>query len=236
MFATSDEIDELLGESVAGASRSLRLGADSPIYAVRLAQALMQSHPEIVVEVRIDNARDTLRRLQDASVDLAIVSDPHMDGQFFYEPLFADFLNVPVAASHSLAHGSVFPLAALSREWLLVREPASKTRAATEMLLSSVGVTPFRVLELHGREAIREAIALGMGISLFFSTECPPDKRLFFMRPDHQAERAQLTGYVVCRAERRRTATMRAAFKAAESLKPLSPRSLHGIQQSAAKP
>jgi DNA-binding transcriptional LysR family regulator len=234
MFATSDEIDELLSDN-AGAARAVRLGSDSPVYAARLAQALTLLNPETAVEVRIENARETLKRLKDAVVDVAIVSDPPMDGQFFYEPLFADNLNVAVPADHALSGAGVFPLHTLVHERLLLREPASKTRTATEMLLAQVGVVPGRVSELHSREAIREAIALGMGVSLFFSTECPPDARLAFLAPDTQAERAQLTGYVVCRLERRRTAAMRTILRAAETLKPLSPRPLHDLTRTAAE-
>ena len=234
MFATSDEIDELLEDSVDAISPSIRLAADSPIYAARLAQALIAAHPEATMEVRVDNARETLLRLQDAKVDIAIVSDPPMDSHFFYEPLFADCLHVAVRSDHPHAGDGVFPLAALARERLLVREPASKTRDATERLLAAVDVTPARIIEVHSREAIREAIALGMGVSLFFSSECPPDRRLSFLPTDRQTDRAQLTGYVVCRVERRRTAIMRSVFRAAETLKALSPLPLHGLHQHGA--
>jgi DNA-binding transcriptional LysR family regulator len=109
MFATSEEIDELLGDTVGGAALSIRIGADSPIYAVRLARAVLSAHPEAAVEVRIDNGREALGRLQDAQVDVAILSDPPMDGQFFYEPLFADYLAVAVPAGHPLAGGRGIP-------------------------------------------------------------------------------------------------------------------------------
>jgi DNA-binding transcriptional LysR family regulator len=233
MFATSEEIDELLGDSVGADAFALRIGGDSPVYAVRLAQALMSAHPEAVVEVRIDNAREALARLHDAQVDVAILSDPPMDGQFFYEPLFADYLAVCTPADHPLAKAEVFPLEALARERLLMREAASKTRTAIEVLLAAADVIPERVVELHGREAIREAIALGMGVSLFFSAECPPDPRIACLRPDRQPDRAQLTGYVVCRIERRRTPMMRAALAAAETLKALSPLPLHNLEPAA---
>ena len=229
MFATSDEIEELLGGGAETVSRSIRLGADSPIYAARLAKAVMAAHPEAAVEVRIDNARETLRRLQEANVDVVVSSDPPMDGQFFYEPLFADCLMVAVAARHPRAKDGFVRLEALADERLLIREPASKTRAAMEMLLAAANVAPAYVIELHSREAIREAVALGMGVSLFFSSECPPDARLAFLRPAPQADRAQLIGYVVCRVERRRTAMMRAVFAAAETLKTLSPLPLRGL-------
>lgn len=224
MFATSEEIDDLLGDRIAAAPRAIRLGADSPNYAARLVRALMLSNPEIELEVHIDNARDTLRGLQNAAVDVAIVSDPPMDNQFFYEPLFADFLNVAVHAGHFLAGAPEFPLHTLATEVLLVREPASKTRAATELLLAAAEIDPARVLEFHSREAIREAIALGIGVSLLFSTECPPDSRLVFLPPDRQGDRTQLTGYLVGRSDHRRTAAMRAILQAAQTLKALSPR------------
>ncbi|MGA0600985.1 LysR substrate-binding domain-containing protein [Caulobacter sp. KR2-114] len=227
MFATSDEIDELLDDRIDTGSGSVRIGADSPVYAARLAQALMQAHADMVVEARIDNAGDAMRCLQDAKVDVAILSDPAMDGQFFYEPIFADYLQVVLPVGHRLARSPVFPLAALAEERVIIREPASKTRAAMETLMASAGVFPAQVMELHSREAIREAIALGMGVSLFFSSDCPPDTRLALVRPDRQGERAQLTGYLVGRVERRRTAMMRAVLTAAQTLKALSPLPLH---------
>ena len=233
MFATSEEIDELLGDKVDAEGFSIRIGSDSPIYAVRLARALLQAHPEAGVEVRIDNAREALGRLQSAQVDVAILSDPPMDGQFFYEPVFADYLTVAVPADHPLARAPVFPLQALGRERLLMRETASKTRTAIETLLAAAEVSPERVTELHGREAIREAIALGLGVSLFFSAECPPDPRIACLPPDRQPDRAQLTGYVVGRVERRRTGMMRAALAAAETLKALSPLPLETARKRA---
>ena len=227
MFATSLEIDELLGESVGVAFRSIRIGSDSPTYAARLAQALILAHPEIAMEVRIQNARETLRQLQDAKVDVAIVSDPPMDGQFFYEPLFADYLSIAVPAGHPLAKAQVFPLAALAGERLLIRETASKTRAASERLLGIANVSPGQVTELHSREAIGEAIALGLGVSMFFSSECARDPRIAHLRPDRQADGIQLTGYLVCPVDRRRMPAMRHVLEAAEPLKALSPLPLH---------
>lgn len=230
MFATSDEIEQLLDGDWKRTSSLVRIGADSPIYAARLAKALVQERPELSIEVRIDNARETLRNLRDATVDVAIVSDPAVDGQFFYQPLFADNLKVAVSRSHRFARAASFPLSCLKQERLLIREAASKTRAAMDMLLGATGAAVGKVSELHSREAIREAVALGIGVSFFFSSECPPDNRLVFLAPEPQPDGAQLTGYVICRLERRRTPLMRAALAAATTLQGLSPLPLHGVR------
>ena len=236
MFATSDQIEELLEGEADSAAQPIRIGSDSPIYAARLARALVRARPDAALEVRIDNARETLRGLREAGVDVAIVSDPPMDGQFFYEPLFADRLMVALPADHPMASGRAYPLELLAYEPLMIREPASKTRGAMEMLLGFAEVTPGRVIEVHSREAIREAVAEGLGVSLFFSSECPPDARLAFLPPDPAPERAQLTGYLVCRIERRRTTMMRAALAAAETLKGLSPLPLAPLERGREAP
>ena len=229
LFAISGEIEELLGEAPASEPLTIRLAADSPIYAARLAQALMDTDPHLSVEVHIDNSQATLGQLLEARADVAIVSDPKIDPRFAYKPLFIDHLKLVMPAGHPLAGQPSFPLAALTDECLLMREPTSKTRGAAESLLRAHDVRPARQVELHSREAIREAVALGLGVSLFFSSECPPDARLVALAPDCQPDTALLTGYVVCCVERRRSAFMRSVLAAAATLEGLSPIALDTV-------
>ena len=223
MFATSDEIDDLLGNQPDGDTMAVRIASDSPIYAARLAQAMLAAEPRLEVIVQIDNSQATLGRLLEARADVAIISDPQIDPRFAYKPLFVDYLKVLVPAGHRLAKAPVYPLSALAEDCLLIREISSKTRAATQSLLSAHDLTPARTIEVQSREAIREAVALGMGVSLFFSAECPFDARLAVLEPEFQPDAALLTGYVVCCTEQRRTPLMRQALKAAETLEELSP-------------
>ena len=223
LFAISDEIEDLLGERPASEALTIRLAADSPIYAARLAQTLMLADPLLGVEVHIDNSHDTLAHLLEARADVAIISDPKIDPRFAYKPLFIDYLKLVVPAGHPLAGHALFPLSALADECLLLREPSSKTRGATDTLLRAHDIRPARQVELHSREAIREAVALGLGVSLFFSSECPPDARLVALNPDCQPDSALLTGYIVCCVERRRSVFMRKVLEAATCLEALSP-------------
>lgn len=223
MFATAEEIDNLLGKHNSADKLALRLAADSPIYAARLVQEMLQSDPALDVIVQIENSQQTLAQLLDARADVAIISDPQIDPRFAYKPLFVDYLKVLVPAGHRLAGDAVYPLAALADDCLLIREPSSKTRAATDSLLRAHDLHPPRTIELHSREAIREAVALGMGISLFFSADCPFDSRMSTLEPEFQPDASLLTGYVVCCVDQRRSLLMRRVFDAAEALAPLSP-------------
>ena len=68
-------------------------------------------------------------------------------------------------------------------------------------------------------------MALGLGVSLFVSSECPPDSRIRYT-PLEQPPRLGgqgLAGFVVCLAERRRTRLMRSIMSIAEELGRLSP-------------
>src|ERR1700760_4445613 len=140
LFAPSDDIDDLLGDSADPTLLSVRLGSDCPIFGARLAASLRQKHPAMGIQVRIGNARETIRWLGDAQIDACVVSDPPGDNVFVYEPVYADRLIVALPAGHPRANDSTFPLAALCQERLLMREPTSRTRTAVEQLLATSGV------------------------------------------------------------------------------------------------
>ena len=223
LFAASNVIDEYLREDQDDLPTTARLGSDSPIYAARLAERLRGRFPDMVIQARIGTARETLKALVDANVDAAIVSDPPGDNNFTYEPLFADRLMVAMPANDPNAGGAVYPLSALREARLLVRDPGSRTRMAMEQMLNQIDVAPADMLELHTRETIREGVALGLGIGMFISSECPPDPRIAYAPLERAPGAPDLAGYVVCLTERRRTRLLRAVMEIAGELRRLSP-------------
>jgi DNA-binding transcriptional LysR family regulator len=210
LFATASDIDEMLGEISSLTGGILRLGSDSPRYAARVVELFHRRHPQTGVQVRTGNANEVMRWLAEAQIDAALASDPPVDAAFSYDLLYTDGLSCAVPVGHRLAALDAVPVEALAREVLLLREPTSKTRAFVERALADVGVAPAEILEFQGRETIREAIALGLGVSVFFSSECPPDRRIDY-RPLATAGRAyELRGFLLCQTERRRSTLMRA--------------------------
>lgn len=223
LFAASNVIDEFLREDVGERPSAARLGSDSPIYAARVVERLRARFPDLTIQVRIGNARETLKALADAQVDAAVVSDPPGDNHYTYEPLFADRLMVAMPANHPHAKSRFFPVAALCEARLLVREPFSRTRTAMEHLLNQAEVSPAEVLELHTRETIREGVALGLGVGMFISSECPPDPRIAYAPLESVPGAPDMAGYIVCLTERRRTRLLRAVMEIAAELRRLSP-------------
>jgi DNA-binding transcriptional LysR family regulator len=238
LFVTSQDIDNLLRDPDGRMTADLRLGSDSPFFAVRLAAAIRNRNPSTNVRIRIGNGVETFSWLKEGQIDVGIVSDPPGDNAFSYEPLVTDKLVAAVPKNHPLATRSFLPLSALERERLLVREPTSRTRMAMEAMLLAANITPAEVMELHTRETIREGVAIGLGVSLFFSFECPPDNRIRFLPLDIDASMSRLTEYVVCLSERRRTTLLCTVMDAAAELRATIPLPMHPTQAaySAAKP
>jgi DNA-binding transcriptional LysR family regulator len=209
LFGAAAEIDEMLEDNSHVAGGILRLGADSPPYAVRLVQKYRALNPRAGVHLRMGNAREVMKLLAEAQVDAAVVSDPPGDAAFNYDPLYSDVLWCALPINHRLTSHPVVAVTELGREVLLQRELTSKTRVFTERAMAAAAVEPLKALELQTREAIREGVALGLGVGVFFSAECPPDRRIVYRPLDASGPDYRLQGYFVCLREHRRSAVMR---------------------------
>ncbi len=218
LFAVIDSIEDLLDDHDSPERSIVRLGADTPGLGAGLANVIKAEFPKSQLQVRIENARDSFELFRSGQTDLAILTDPPVHQQFQYVPIIEDRLVVALARTHPLAGQATFDLKALSDYSLLYREPTSRTRASIQGLMAEAQVTPRDTQELHTRETIREAIALNMGISFFFSMECPPDERIVYkrLRTDHDIP--SIRSYLVYPYERRNQPIMRKATEWARTV------------------
>ena len=93
---------------------------------------------------------------------------------------------------------------------MILREPGSTTRAVFEAALSERGIRPERVIEIGSREAVREAVAAGLGVGVIFESEFLRDGRLHTLRlSDAKLEAVQ---YAACLEDRRAVRVVRAFF------------------------
>jgi DNA-binding transcriptional LysR family regulator len=90
-----------------------------------------------------------------------------------------------------------------------VREEGSTTRKAVDAALAQAGVRPRVVMELASREAIREAVAKGVGIATVSEAGYVPDPRLRMLRLSNADIWTET--HVMC-LKARRTARMVEAF------------------------
>lgn len=127
-----------------------------------------EQHPAIDVKLRVAANREELVTLMDAGeVDLSIMGRPPRELGARAET-FAPHPLVFVAPNrHPLAAESArrITLAEVADHPMILREPASGTRATLDALLAQHRVEPRVTMEMPSNESIKQAVIAGMGLS-----------------------------------------------------------------------
>lgn len=218
LFGIADEIGALLGEDDIDSGALLRLGTDSPPYAAEFMAAFKAEVPSAHFRVTIANAIQTNDLLLKAQVDIGIICEPTIQNDYTYAPIYSDRLVAILPAAWPDRGLATFPIARLADETVLVRESTSRTLATMNRLLADAEISPGKTMELHTREMIREAVAQGIGMSLMFERECPPDSRIRILPLDTRSSLIEVKGYLAVRTERKRMPLIRQALTIAKQM------------------
>ncbi len=218
LFGVADEIGALLGEDDIDSGALLRLGTDSPPYAAEFMAAFKAEVPSARFRVTISNAMQTNELLLKAQIDIGIICEPPIETDYTYTPIYADRLVAIVPASWPDDGLTRFPVQRLAQEIVLVREATSRTLAAMNRLLADAEIAPGQTMEFHTREMIREGVARGIGMSLMFEKECPPDSRIRVLPLDTRSSLIEVKGYLAVRTERKRMPLIRQSLAIARAM------------------
>lgn len=214
----TDQIQALLGErSTVDLGGALQVVADGPLHAASLLARFRKQYPQPQISLAVTNAPAALKQITDGVADIGIVADPKVIPGLHFVPIGEDPLVAVMAIDHPFAALDVVPIAALANTTLLLREPGSTTRAVTLGLLDRHQISPRETIQVATREAIREAAAHGLGVSLIFDSETGEDRRLVKRALATVGPVAGCTEYVVCQEARRRRPILRAFLELAEA-------------------
>ncbi len=83
-----------------------------------------------------------------------------------------------VAHDHPWAQRTSICLADLDNTPLVLREQGSVTRLSLEEEMATAGLRIRKAIEVEGREAAREAVAIGMGVGVVSAAELGADSRI----------------------------------------------------------
>ncbi|TAE58022.1 MAG: LysR family transcriptional regulator, partial [Nostocales cyanobacterium] len=132
----------------------------------RLLGPFCQQYPGIDISLKVTNHEGILDRMIANLDDLYIMSQVPDRLDISYEPFLENPLVVFAPANHPLAGEKNIPIQRLTNEPFIMREPGSGTRRAVQNLLDEHEVKVKVKLELGSNEAIKQAIAGGLGISV----------------------------------------------------------------------
>ena len=197
-FACEAEAEHLLARAKGLIKGRLRLGADSPHHALPLLAAFGRRYPAVNKVVTFGNSSAIVDDLHRKRIDVGIFPEAKADNRLHIERLKADRLVIIVNRNHPWAQRRGIRLSDLAAETLLMRETGSTTRAVFEATLANQGVSPGDMLEIGSREAVREAVAAGLGIGVISEGEFGHDLRLHKLNVSDA--RLRVVEYAVCRS------------------------------------
>jgi len=170
-----DELEETMRQSRDLRRGSIAIGLSTPAHAMPCIAALMAAHPELRVRTRLGNTNGLLEALAACEIEVAIMTLTRpVEGMsctlLVMQRLIAC---VPASAPHA-----GISLEQLAEGPLVLREPGSMTRAMMEAAFAAHHLSGRIALEVGSREAAREAVAAGIGISVVLDGEAWQDQRL----------------------------------------------------------
>ncbi len=206
--SAESEIEQLLSAARSLNAGELKIGADAPYHVMPLVALFTRRYPGVRVSTSFGNSAWLLRQLVDRQFDVALAPNIKNKQKCHTVPLKPDNLVLFVAAGHPWSTRRSVRLEELKTQTILLREKGSTTRAILEQALSRSGIKLKQSLEIGSREAIREAVAVGLGAGVVPISEHGYDSRFHFLA----VRDAKLTNqeYVVCRKSDRVKPVVRA--------------------------
>ncbi len=132
----------------------------------RLLGTFHRKHPEIDLNLKITNQEGVLARLANNQDDLYFTGRPPKDLDIELRPILENPLVVVASSNHPLAGKKNISLKQLAIEPFIFREAGSGTRLVIEQFLAENRVAVDVIIELSSNEAIKQAIAGELGISI----------------------------------------------------------------------
>jgi DNA-binding transcriptional LysR family regulator len=132
----------------------------------RLLGPFCERFPGIDISLKVTNRERLLQRLEDNEDDLYILGQlpEHMD--VWVEPFLENPMVVLAAHNHPLVGERNISAERISQEPFLMRESGSGTRLSTENYFKERGLSINFRMELGSNEAIKQAVAGGLGITV----------------------------------------------------------------------
>lgn len=212
LVATEAETEYFLRDSGHLHQGELKIGAVGPFHVIEMVAAYRARYAGMQLSIRMGNSQQVLQDLENYSTDVAVLAGAYQRPELLAREYARHAIIVFVHKTHPFAHRDQIAISELQGQPLLLREHGSTTRAAMKSALDAVGIQPQLNLEIGSREAIREAVARGLGIGTVSEAEFVPDARIVPVRI--AGDPARTTTYVYCMKERSDSLLVRSFMQA----------------------
>jgi len=216
IFSLEGEAIELLTEASGLRTGELRIGAIGPSQVTEMILAYGHRYPDVDLSVSLGNSQEVLTRVLDFRDDVGIVPQVGDDSRLHSVPYSRNEIVLLVRSDHPWAERGEVRIQDLDGQRFVLREVGSSTRSTFEAALDKAGVEIRAVLAIGSREAVREAVATGLGIGIALEDESLSDERLRPLRISNAD--IHLQPHVVCLTERQTSPLIMAFFNVVTEL------------------
>ncbi len=218
-FSLESEAERLLSTAQGLSQGELRVMADGPYLMVPMMAEFHRLYPNITLKLGFGNSREVLKSILELRADVGVLPDLRTDERIYAVPGIHNQLVCFVNLDHPLAKKRSITLQELAGFRLIIRESGSNTRRQFERALKNASVSIHDTLEFGSREAVREAVAAGLGAGVVAESEFGHDQRLYKLRIRNKIPKS--TEYFACLAENRALPVVSAFFDLIDECKSL---------------
>lgn len=175
-----DDLDHAVADLAGLRGGRLVVGASATVAETWLPNILgrfRRAHPAVELEVRLGNSEHVVREIRERALAFGVVGKPEPEPDLIARPVFDDALAFFAAADHPLAGSGPVDLTDLADETFVLREPGSATRELAVGCFASRGFRPAREVRLGSNEAVKRAVAAGLGIGILSDRTVDVDAR-----------------------------------------------------------
>jgi LysR family transcriptional regulator, low CO2-responsive transcriptional regulator len=156
----------------------LSIGLCAPYVAMPIFERFSASYPGVTLNVRLGNSSSLLELVAQHDVDIAVVTLLQPSEDFVCEKLVDQQVMIVVHPGHPWWRRDRVTVAELAHQPFILREVGSMTRQIFERVMAKRGIAITTRLVLGSREAVKEAVAAGLGIGIVLSQEIGQDPRV----------------------------------------------------------
>lgn len=216
IFVLEEQVEEYVSLASAFERGSLKLAADSPHVAMEVVAAFGRRYPGIEIAVALGSQRAVWEDVLEHRADAAILGNAPTNERVMNLRLAPQNMLVVLPHDHRFAARRTLGLKDLAGCRLIRREAGSNTQRLVDDAMQQAGVALPSAIELGSREAIQEAVKLGLGIGFVLEREMAADARIVGV-PLRELQGCNIDS-VVCLHSQRKRGVVRAFLEIAATL------------------
>lgn len=146
----------------------LRVGLGNSMPGIAIVGRVLDQHPTLTVTVESGSHQDIMAAVSRREVDVAVLPDLPADTRFRRAPVLSQEVVAIVSPRSPMAQRSDLTLEQLAASPLVFRSFGSSTQKIVDRGFRQAGLAPVPRLTADTRDAVYEAVALGIGVGFMW--------------------------------------------------------------------